>query len=80
MNKLAASVLVMFSLFASCTSDNFTSPSPTEDQHVTIGFGDIVFLKPNLRAGFKSLLSDSRCPRNAECLWKRPGISVPNAG
>ncbi len=69
MDRLIASALLISVLVVSCDSGNSTVPSSSTNQLVSINFGEVVSLNPNFRVGFKSLLSESRCPRNAACLW-----------
>jgi hypothetical protein len=62
-------VLASFACALASDSGNPVAPSPALDQAFTLKAGASAILDTeNLRVEFDSVLSDSRCPRGAQCI------------
>ena len=64
--------LVLISPFlVSCEDENLVIPTQSLDNPFTLKVGERIRLYPdNLQVGFQKVISDSRCPSNARCIWE----------
>lgn len=77
MNRLPALLAMILLLAVACAAtDNTTKPGngdasqPTEDDsHVTLGLGQSTQLSDGSRLSYTSLVNDSRCAPDVQCIW-----------
>ena len=77
MNRLPALLAMILLLPVACAAtDNTTKPAdgdagqPTvDDSHVTLGLGQSTQLSDGSRLSYTSLINDSRCAPDVQCVW-----------
>lgn len=77
-NFLIGVGIVMLGLIASCSNtkemggDEITINDFKLNDTISLGLNSIVICEsdPNLFVKFDSLVNDSRCPKNASCIWE----------
>jgi hypothetical protein len=70
-------LILVFFVAASCekslfeTSDTYNNPDTNLNQPFQLKVGESIKLLPdNLKVGFDTVLSDSRCPTSVVCFWE----------
>ncbi len=67
---LAFAICSFFSLNSCDKNDNDDQPTPDPlADTISIGFQETEWLTSILEAKFDSIVSESRCPCNADCIW-----------